>query len=251
MTGNLAASLTPLQWALVGLSGLLIGMNKAGLMGMAMAAIPLMAGIFGAQLSVGVILPMLITADVVAVLYYRRHAEWGVVVRLLPWTLIGVGIGVVVGDIIPEESFRMLLAIVVLAGLVLLVYKEVVHRDVNVPEKLWIAAVLGVAAGFATMVGNAAGPIMALYLLSMGMTKNQFIGTGAWFFFIVNVLKVPFHVAVWGTITFDTLLVNLYAVPIIVAGGFLGLFLVRFFRERPYRVFVIGATALISLRLFF
>ncbi len=251
MTANLAASLTPLQWALVGLSGLLIGMNKAGLMGVAMAAIPIMAGIFGAQLSVGVILPMLITADVVAVLYYRRHAEWGVVVRLLPWTLVGVGIGAVVGDIIPDESFRMLLAIVVLTGLVLLVYKEVMHRDVHVPEKWWIAAILGLVAGFATMVGNAAGPITALYLLSMGMTKNQFIGTGAWFYFIVNVLKVPFHVFLWGTITFDTVLINLLAIPIIVAGGFLGLFLVRFFRERPYRIFIIVATAVISVRLFF
>lgn len=248
---SLVQSLSPLEWSLVGLSGLLIGMNKAGLLGTATAAIPIMAGIFGAQASVGVILPMLITADIVAVIHYRRHADWGIVFRLLPWALVGIGVGVVVGDMIPESSFRMLLAIVVLAAVILLAYKEILHRDVHVPEKWWIAAVLGLLAGFATMVGNAAGPIATLYLLSMGLSKNQFIGTGAWFFFVVNILKVPLHIVFWETITVDTLAVNLFAVPIIVAGGFLGLYLVRFIKERPYRVFILVITAVMSIRLFF
>ncbi len=251
MANSLISTITPAQWALIGLSGVLIGMNKAGLMGAAMAAIPIMAGIFGAQLSVGVILPMLITADVVAVIYYRRHAEWGVMLRLLPWTMVGVAIGAVVGGAIAEESFRLLLAIVVLAAVALLAYKEILHRDVQVPERWWIAAILGLAAGFATMVGNAAGPITTLYLFSMGMSKNQFIGTGAWFYFVVNTLKVPFHVVFWGTITAETLLVNLVTVPVIVVGGLLGLYLVRLIKERPYRVFILIATATISLRLLF
>ncbi|MFW6261522.1 MAG: sulfite exporter TauE/SafE family protein [Spirochaetota bacterium] len=248
---ELVAQLTPLEWTLIGVSALLIGMTKAGLMGAAMAAIPIMANIFGAQLSVGVILPMLIAADVIAVIYYRRHADWGVVVRLLPWALAGIIIGVAVGEAIPEETFRMLLAIVVLVGLVLLAYKEIAHRDVTVPEKWWLAAILGMAAGFATMVGNAAGPITTLYLMSMGMSKNRFIGTGAWFYFVVNVVKVPFHIVFWDTITTETLAVNLFTVPVIVLGGVLGLWLVRHIKERPYRVFILAITAVISVRLFF
>jgi len=248
---SLVHTLGPIEWALIGLSGLLIGMNKAGLMGTATAAIPIMAGIFGAQPSVGIILPMLITADVVAVAYYRRHADWGIVLRLLPWALVGVGVGVVVGDLIPASAFRTLLAVVVLVGLALLAYKEILHRDVDIPERWWISAILGLLAGFATMVGNAAGPITTLYLLSMGLSKNQFIGTGAWFFFVVNVLKVPLHVIFWGTITVETLAVNLFAVPVIIVGGFLGLWLVRFIKERPYRVFILVITAVMSVRLFF
>jgi uncharacterized protein len=248
---ELVAQLTPLEWSLIGVSALLIGMTKAGLMGAAMAAIPIMANIFGAQLSVGVILPMLISADVIAVVYYRRHADWGVVFRLLPWALGGIIIGVAVGEAIPEETFRSLLAIVVLVGLVLLAYKEIAHRDVVVPEKWWLAAILGLAAGFATMVGNAAGPITTLYLMSMGMSKNRFIGTGAWFYFVVNLVKVPFHVVFWGTITAETLAVNLFTVPVIVLGGLLGLWLVRHIKERPYRVFILAITAVISVRLFF
>ena len=248
---ELVAQLTPLEWTLIGVSALLIGMTKAGLMGAAMAAIPIMANIFGAQLSVGVILPMLIAADVIAVIYYRRHADWGVVVRLLPWALAGIIIGVAVGEAIPEETFRTLLAIVVLVGLVLLAYKEIAHRDVTVPEKWWLAAILGMAAGFATMVGNAAGPITTLYLMSMGMSKNRFIGTGAWFYFVVNVAKVPFHIIFWDTITTETLAVNLFTIPVIALGGALGLWLVRHIKERPYRVFILAITAVISVRLFF
>jgi uncharacterized membrane protein YfcA len=101
------------------------------------------------------------------------------------------------------------------------------------------------------MVGNAAGPITTLYLLSMGLSKNQFIGTGAWFFFVVNVLKVPLHIIFWETISVETLAVNAFAIPIIVAGGFLGLWLVRYIKERPYRIFILVITAVMSVRLFF
>jgi uncharacterized membrane protein YfcA len=248
---SLVASIDAAQWALIGLSGVLIGMNKAGLMGAATAAIPIMAGIFGAQPSVGVVLPMLITADVLAVIYYRRHADWGVLLRLLPWTLMGVGVGVVVGDTIPDESFRMLLAVVVLVGLALLAFKELFHRDVHIPERWWLSMVLGLLAGFATMVGNAAGPITTLYFFSMGMSKNQFIGTGAWFFFVVNVLKVPLHIIFWETISLETLTVNAIAAPVILMGGAFGLVLVRRIKERPYRAFILIVTAVISIRLFF
>lgn len=246
---NLLHSVEVVQWAVFGVSAILIGMTKAGLSGASIFAIPAMAAIFGAQNSVGIILPMLITADIVAVIHYREHADWKIVGQLLPWTILGVVIGVFVGDAIDEGSFRVLLAVVVLSCLAIMVYRELFHRDIVLPNLWWISAILGVVAGFATMVGNAAGPIMALYLFSMGLTKNQLIGTGAWFFFVVNLLKVPFHVFVWGTITGSTLLVNAIAIPVIVAGVFLGLTVVRRIPERPYRAFIIISTAIVSVRL--
>lgn len=248
---SLIATLQAPEWALLAASAVLIGMAKSGLAGAAALAIPVMAALFGAQASTGIVLPMLITADIVAVIYYRRDADWHVVGRLLPWTLAGVVVGVVVGDLIPEEGFRYLLAGVVLLGLALMAWRELFHRDIVVPRKLWIAAVLGLAAGFATMVGNAAGPLMILYLLAMGFQKNQLIGTGAWFFFVVNLLKVPFHVLFWETITAETLLLNLAVVPVIVAGVFAGLFIVKRIPERAYRYFILISTAIVSIRLFF
>jgi uncharacterized membrane protein YfcA len=248
---ELIQSVSPAEWGLIAVSALLIGMNKTGLLGSAMIAIPILAAIFGARESVGLILPMLIAADIVAVIHYRRHAEWGLLVKLIPWALAGLAVGVVVGDLIPEENFQTMLAIVVIGAAGLLAYKEFVHPDLTVPERWWVAAILGLLAGFATMVGNAAGPLMTLYLLSMGLQKNRFIGTGAWFYLLVNVIKVPLHVIFWGTITWQTVTLNLITVPVIVAGGFLGLFLVKRIRERPYRMFVLAVTFIGSIRLFF
>jgi hypothetical protein len=83
----------------------------------------------------------------------------------------------------------------------------------------------------------------------MGLQKNQLIGTAAWFFFVVNVIKVPFHVLIWGTITAETLAVDLLAVPLIIGGVFLGLWLVRLIPEKAYRYFIIVSTTIVSIRL--
>jgi uncharacterized membrane protein YfcA len=109
--------------------------------------------------------------------------------------------------------------------------------------------VLGLLGGFATMIGNAAGPVMALYLLSMRLPKNQFIGTSAWFFLIVNLSKVPLHIALWKTITWPSFLFDLLMIPVIAVGAFLGIWLVRMLPEKAYRVFVIVSTLLAAVLL--
>ena len=92
---------------------------------------------------------------------------------------------------------------------------------------------------------------MTLYLLSMGMKKNEFIGTAAWFFFTVNLIKVPLHIFVWETITFQSILVDALAVPVIVGGAVIGLAIVRRIPERSYRLFILSITTVIAIRLFF
>ena len=101
---------------------------------------------------------------------------------------------------------------------------------------------LGLAGGFATMIGNAAGPVMAMYLLAMRIPKFTYIGTGAWFFFLVNLFKVPLHVVFWKTITLKTVSFNLMMAPAIIFGVFLGIQIVKIIPEKLYRVLVIGTT---------
>ena len=242
---------TGVEWALIALSATLIGLNKAGLNGAAMLSIPITVGVFGAQASVGIVLPMLIVGDVVAVIYYREHADWATVLRLLPWTLVGIVAGTFVGDSIPESAFRALIAALLLFSLAMLALREFGGASFHIPRRWWTAALLGALAGFTSMVGNAAGPLMAMYLLAMGLTKNRFIGTGAWFFFAGNLAKVPFHVIFWKTITPQTLLINLAIAPAIILGAVAGLFLVRHIPERPYRILILVSTAIITVRLFF
>jgi uncharacterized membrane protein YfcA len=242
--------LNTLQWVLLALSGLLIGMAKTGLSGFGMMVVPILANAFGGRPSVGLLLPILIFADVFAVSWYNRHADWKHVFRLLPWALAGILVGTLVGKSISDQSFNRLLAALVIGGIGILIWRDLRSDKLRIPRSRWFAAGLGLLGGFSTMIGNAAGPVMALYLLSMRLPKNVFIGTGAWFFFIVNLSKVPLHVWSWKTITLDSFLLDVLLIPAIAAGAFLGIWLVRLLPEKIYRIIVIVTTLLSALLLF-
>ena len=237
------------QWMIAVLCAMLVGMAKTGLTGVGLMVVPLLASVFGGRASVGLLLPILIVADTFAVIYYNRHAEWKYIFRLLPWTLIGITVGVLVGRIISEEVFVRLLAALVIIGIVLMVWQDL-RKKVKIPDYWWFSMGLGLLGGFITMIANAAGPIMALYLLSMRLPKNIFIGTGAWLLFIINVIKVPIHVVVWKTITWESIMFDLLMIPSIAMGALLGIWLVKFFPERAYRIFIIASTLFSAFLLF-
>lgn len=252
---NLAAfiqsyELTSLQWVLLGISGLLIGMSKTGISGVGLMVVPLLANAFGGRPSVGLLLPILILADIFAVSWYNRHAQWKHILRLLPWAFVGIITAAIVGKNISDQTFNKLLAILVLGGVAVLVWRDLRSDKLKIPQSRWFAGGMGLLGGFSTMIGNAAGPVLALYLLSMRLPKNIYIGTGAWFFFIVNLSKVPLHVWSWKTITVNSFLLDLLMIPAITAGAFLGIWLVRLLPEKFYRILVIVTTLLSALLLF-
>ena len=242
--------LTAYEWMLVILGGMLIGMSKTGLSGAGLFVVPLFAGIFGGKPSAGLVLPMLIVADFFAVKYYNRHAEWKYVWKLLPWAFAGILLAVFVGERINDRQFRMLIAVIVMTGIVLMVLQDIRRQKVEGPDYWWFAALLGLGGGFATMIGNAAGPILSLYLLSMRLPKNIYIGTAAWFFFIVNLSKVPLHIFIWETISWQSLSFNLLMVIPIVSGAISGFYLVKLFPEKAYRIFIIASTLAAAFMLF-
>jgi uncharacterized membrane protein YfcA len=228
------------------LCALLIGMSKTGISGAGMAVIPIMAAIFGGKLSTGIVLPLLSMADIFAVGYYHRHANWKYVFKLLPWTVIGIFIGIYIGDIINDTVFKDIMGIIVMLSVAILVWRDV-KKDIRIPSGILFPAVMGLAGGFATMVGNAAGAIMALYLLSMRLPKNEYIGTGAWFFLIINLFKIPFHILIWKTIYMDTFLFDVILLPVIAIGAFMGIYIVKVIPEKAYRIFLLLTTAISAL----
>jgi uncharacterized membrane protein YfcA len=238
--------LNTFQWIMVIISALLIGMSKTGISGAGMAVIPIMAAIFGGKLSTGIVLPLLSMADIFAVGYYHRHASWSYVLKLLPWTIIGVFVGIYVGDVINDSMFKDIMGTIVMLSVALLVWRDL-KKDVRIPGGILFPVIMGLSGGFATMVGNAAGAIMALYLLSMRLPKNEYIGTGAWFFLIINLFKIPFHILIWGTIYLDTFLFDVALLPIIAIGAFMGVYIVRIFPEKAYRVFILLTTAVSAI----
>ncbi len=235
---------TIIQWSLIFLCAILVGMSKVGVPGVIMVVVPVLAIIFGGKASTGILLPMLMMADLFGVGYYHRHAEWKYLWKMLPWAFLGIGIALLVGEVINDEWFKNIIAILVFICIALMIWKDRQKERNLFPDTWWFAATMGVLGGFATMIGNVAGPIFAIYLLAMHLPKNSFIGTGAWFFLIINFSKFPLHIFVWKTISWDSLKLDIIALPGIALGAFLGIWLVKKINDKAYRTFVFIVTAL-------
>ncbi len=243
-------NLTAAEWIITAICGILIGIAKTGFGGAGMPVIPILASIFGGKPSTGLLLPMLCFGDIIGVTYFHRHAEWHHILRLIPWSFAGIILGLIVGNIISDTQFNGFIAVTVLGGIVLMILQERPGREIVIPDYRWFSALIGLAGGFTSMVGNAAGPVMALYLLSMRMPKYSFIGTWAWFFLIVNFSKLPLHAFFWGTVTVKTLAFDAAIIPSIVVGAVIGITVVKKIPEKTYRIFIIVLTALAAVKLF-
>jgi uncharacterized membrane protein YfcA len=247
------------QWTLVCLTGIIIGFAKTGIGGVVTVFIPVMAIIFGAKESTGILLPMLCFADLLAALYYRRSADFKCILRLLPWTIAGFAAALLVDHLVPVRAFKFLIGICILGGIIIMLWNEFRSRkndEENSPvETVPILRILkqaffGVAGGFSTMIGNAAGPVMSVYLLSMRLPKLSFVGTTAWFFLIVNYLKIPLQVLAWNNISVGGLKLCALLIPLIFVGAALGIFLVKKVSEVFYRYLVLGMTVATTFLLF-
>jgi hypothetical protein len=237
------------QWVWVIISAFLVGFSKTGISAFMMPVIPILAGVFGGKESTGVILPLLLIGDTFALYYYNRHADWKNIRKLLPWTFIGLILGVVVGNFINDKQFKMVISISVLLCLFTLIYSERKGESLKIPKNKWFYALAGIVTGFTSMIGNAAGPIFSIYLLAMNFKKNNFMGTTAWFFFLVNLSKVPLQVLVWHNISFKTIFLVFGMVPAIAIGALLGMLMIKRIDEKNFRYVIIVVTGIAAVRL--
>lgn len=231
-------TLSIFQWTVIALSALCIGMSKTGVQGMMLLIVPYMAMAFGAKESTGVILPMLCMADIIAVAYYKRIADWKVVARLLPTAIVGFFLAIFVDKLIPAQAFRQLMGWTLALALGVMIWSEVFGKENKWMSKWWYSAAFGLLGGFTTMIGNAAGPVMSVYLLSMRKEKMEYIGINAWFFLVVNLLKVPLQIFAWDNITWSTFSLDLMMLPVIGIGALVGIRIVKLFPEKAFRRFI-------------
>lgn len=231
-------TLTNIQWFVISIAALSIGMSKTGVQGIMLMIVPLMAMAFGAKESTGVILPMLCMADIIAVAYYKRIADWKVVAKLLPTAILGFFLAIGVDNMIPNGQFRQLMGWTLMLALIVMIWSEIFGKENRWMKKWWYAAIFGLLGGFTTMIGNAAGPVMSVYLLSMRKEKMEYIGINAWFFLVVNLLKVPLQAFVWDNITWDSLQLNLVMLPVIGIGSLIGICVVKLLPEKIFRRFI-------------
>jgi uncharacterized membrane protein YfcA len=238
-----------IQWITVIIVAFLVGFSKTGINGVMMLAIPILASAFGGKDSTGIMLPMLLVGDIFAICYYRRSVEWRNVIKPLPWALIGLVLGAIVGNYISDKTFVMMIGIIVLFCLGILVYTEKKGKEFIVPSDVWFYILVGILSGFASMIGNAAGPIFSVYLLALGFKKNNFMGTNAWFFIIINFTKVPLQIFVWHNIGIKSLTIAVLMIPVITIGAILGFFILKKINEKYFRYLVIVMTAVAAFRL--
>ena len=242
--------LSVLQWCAIAFAVFLLGLSKSGIKGIGIIIVIILAFVFGEKASTGVLLPMLVFADVFAVIYYNKHAQWDYIKRLLPAMVVGVLVGVWVGNDISELLFKRLMAVIIIGSVLIMFYTES-RKAPSFPKNKLFSSSMGFLAGFSTMIGNLAGPISNIYFLVTRLPKNEFIGTAAWLFFIINVFKLPFHIFVWHTITVDTLVLNSVLVIPVIGGFFLGAYLVKLVSNLNYRRFILIVTAIGGIMMLF
>lgn len=241
------------QWALVCLSAFLVGVSKTGIAGLGILAVALFASILPARESVGAVLVTLIAGDIVAVAIYRREAVWSQLWRLFPWTAIGVVLGALAIGRIDDAGMRRLIGVVLIALIALAFARRLRGSPESDEERTparWISVLTGIMAGVTTMVANASGPIMVIYLLSLRLPKLLFIGTAAWFFFAVNLFKLPFSVGL-GLITAESLAVSLRLVPFAVVGALAGRRIVLTIDQQRFEQLALALTLVAGVRLLF
>tara|TARA_A100001015_G_scaffold300107_1_gene385080 strand:+ start:1470 stop:2219 length:750 start_codon:yes stop_codon:yes gene_type:complete len=222
---------------------LLLGIAKSGIKGLAALIVTGLALIYGARESTGILMPLLICGDIFAVVYYKRHVKWIYLIKLLPWMVAGVLTGVFLGKDLPEDLFKSGMAVIILLSVAMMYYWEQ-KKNKRVPTHWSFAALMGMMAGFTTMVGNLAGAFSNIYFLAIRLPKNEFIGTAAWLFFFINLFKVPFHIWSWGTINWISFKVSLSLIPAVILGFGLGVFLVKKIKNDKYRILIFLMTGL-------
>jgi uncharacterized membrane protein YfcA len=242
--------LSTTQWILGATCALLIGFSKTGIAGLGIAIVPIMAEVFPPRESTAAMLLMLVVGDLFAVAYYRRHAVWRTLLALLPWVVPGILVGWLALGRLTDAQFKPALGALILALVVLQLVRTRSGQwmEKKLPHAWWFVAFVGIVAGLATMLGNAAGGIMTVFLLARGLEKKEFMGTSAWFYLIVNLAKVPFS-ADLGLTNTQTLAFAGLMVPAVTVGALAGVQVLPLLPQKVFDRIVLAIAVLASLRL--
>ena len=240
LLAHLFPGMTAFQLAILAASALLVGVNKSGIPGLGMLPVILLAVAFDQDpgFSTGVMLLMICAGDIFAISYYRKNADWKIVLRLLPYTMLGLALGFATLRFLDKpEHLRIMIGWIILLLAAVHLVRIAFFKHADVPSHWAFSAVVGLTAGFTTQVANAAGPVMALYLLSMKLPKDRYVGTCAWFFMIMNWTKLPIF-CFEGRVTLPVLRTVMPLLPLILLGAILGVLFVKRIPQKYFEAIV-------------
>ena len=238
------------------IAALVVGFSKTAIPGAGLLAVPLVASIVEGRLIAGASLPLLLVADVFAVSWYRHHTRWELLRPLVVWVAVGFAFGIAFFIAVGNDVrlIDVAIGVIILVMVVIQVWRMVRRRPPR-PATARDAAVYGSAGGFTTFVSNSAGPVMNTYLIGLGLGKDEQVGTSAWFYFAVNLSKIPLYLLL-GYLTTgghfftrESLLWNLCMVPAIVVGVYAGRSLLPRISQQVFVILVLVLSALGGIRL--
>lgn len=244
--------LSAIAWVALALGAVLVGFAKTALGGVGAVSVALFAAAMPARASTGVLLGLLLCGDVVAIASYHRHAHWPTLVRLVPAVVPGLLLGAWFVAVVGDRGLRVSIGLTLLGLSVFQLWQRrhppAKSRGLGRPTSLSSGPV-GLLAGFTTMTANAGGPVMTLYLILAGLPTLEMLGTAAWFFFAVNLAKVPFSAGL-GLMTWDSLMLDAVLILPMLLGAAAGRALVRRIDQQRFERWALalsGASALMLL----
>ena len=229
---------------------LLIGINKTGIPGLGLVPVVMLTMFFPAGFSTGLQLLLLCAGDLMAIAWYRRTADWRLIAKLIPCALVGILLGSLTLRFCGEAHLREGIGVIILLLSALNFIRRKYWKPEKVPDSIYFTIPIGLIAGFTTQIANAAGPVMALYLLSMRLPKEKYVGTAAWYFMIMNWIKLPIFIAE-GRITKEAFLADLPMIPCLLVGAALGILVLRKLSLETFERIIEILVLLAAFKLFF
>ncbi|MGQ7788563.1 sulfite exporter TauE/SafE family protein [Nesterenkonia sp. K-15-9-6] len=236
-----------LGWAMLAVGALIVGLSKTAVPGATTLAVAIFAATMPARESTAALLVLLLVGDLFAVWMYRRDVDWGTLRRLVPAVLVGLLVGAVFLGLSSDVVVRRVIGAILLALLAFTLWRR---RSAADAAELGRTAAYGYGwlGGFTTMVANAGGPVMSMYLLAMRLPVKTFLGTTAYFFFAVNLSKLPFQVGL-GLLNLQVLAIAGMLVPLVVIGAFIGRWIAVRISQRLFDRLVLVLTAVGAVNL--
>jgi len=227
----------------------IIGISKGGIPGLGILSVPLLSLAFGGREAIGTMLPMLIICDIIAITWYAKFCDWKIILKLMPYIIVGMAIGFyTLIKIIPYPTTKDIIGQII--GIIIIIMVILNYITNKYPEKFIVKSEVsrsstGIMAGFTTFTSNAAGPIMSLYLSSLKLNKLEFMGTGAWYYGIVNVTKIPFFLYLGylypdkPIFDINNLVPLLISIPFLFLGLFLGKHIIHKINEKLFNNIIV------------
>jgi uncharacterized membrane protein YfcA len=237
------------QWLLLVLGAVLVGYSKTAINGVGAIAVVLFAVALPARQSTGTLLPLLLCADLTAIWAYRRHANWGLILRLMPWIVAGIVVGAVFVARVDDHVMRVSIGVLLLVLLAVQLWDRRRPRAERPPVPHHILGpAAGTATGFASMVANAAGPITTLYLLASGFGVVALVGAAAWLYFTINLVKLPFSIGL-GLVHLGSLALDLVLLAPMLLGAWVGITTIGRISQVQFERYVLVLVAVSALLL--